>query len=152
MHTSDPVELFKRYLRAKGKNVTKVRQRIVEEVFRTHEHFDVPTLWARLRDAHISVSTIYRTLELLVDSGLVRKVDLGDKHLHYEHIFGRQHHEHMICVSCGKVLEFYDPELEKMILDLTERLGFQHHSHNLQIFGLCPDCQRRGVRGENRRE
>ena len=139
----DPVKLFKRYLRAKGKNITRVRQRIVEEVFRSKEHFDVPTLWARLRDANVSVSTIYRTLELLVDSGLVRPVDLGDKHLHYEHIFGRRHHEHMICVGCGKVLEFYEQKLEGMILELAERHNFQHHSHNLQVFGLCAECRRK---------
>jgi len=143
MQGSDPVRLFKHYLRAKGKNITKVRERIVEEVFRSREHFDVPTLWARLRDANISVSTIYRTLELLVDSGLVRQVDLGDRHLHYEHIFGRRHHEHMICVGCGKVVELYDEELEGMILDFAARVGFQHHSHSLQVFGLCGECQRK---------
>jgi len=145
MPGEDPVRLFKRYLKAKGLNITKTRERIVEEVFKIHEHFDASELWARLRHTSISLSTIYRSLDLLVDSGLVRKVDLGDAHIHYEHVFGRRHHEHLICVGCGKVLEFFDQPLEEAILEVTERFGFQHHSHSLQIFGLCRQCQGKGA-------
>ena len=126
-------------------NITRSRERIVEEVFKTHEHFDATDLWARLRDTTISLSTIYRTLNLLVDSGLVREVDLGDAHLHYEHVFGRRHHEHLICVGCGKVLEFFDRSLEETVLEVAERFNLQHHSHSLQIFGLCKECRGRGT-------
>jgi Fur family ferric uptake transcriptional regulator len=146
MQGDNPIQLFKRYLKAKGLNVTRSRERILEEVFKTHEHFDATELWARLRDTTISLSTIYRTLGLLVDSGLVREVDLGDAHIHYEHIFGRRHHEHLICVGCGKVLEFFDRALEEKVLEMAERFDFQHHSHNLQIFGLCQDCQKKGAK------
>lgn len=140
----EPLTLFKRYLKVKGKNITKSRERIVKEVFKTHEHFDVSELWAKLRDTTISVSTIYRTLALLVDCGLVREVDLGDPHLHYEHIFGHHYHEHMICVGCGKVLEFLDSALEDGLAEVVDRFNFQHHSHSLQIFGLCKECQESG--------
>lgn len=146
MQRDNPIQLFKRYLKAKGLNVTRSRERILEEVFKTHEHFDATELWAKLRDTTISLSTIYRTLGLLVDSGLVREVDLGDAHIHYEHIFGRRHHEHLICVGCGKILEFFDRALEEKVLEMVERFDFQHHSHNLQIFGLCQDCQEKGAK------
>jgi len=152
MRSDDPVELFEHYLRAKGKKVTRSRKRIVEEVFRTPEHFDASDLWAKLRSENISVSTIYRTLELLVDSGLVRKVDLGDPHLHYEQAFGRHHHEHLICVGCGKVLEFLDQTLEDALLEVVDRLEFQHHSHSLQVFGLCKGCQAKSVRKQGKKQ
>lgn len=139
----DPVKLFTDYLRSRGKNVTEARKRIVEEVFKIHHHFDAGDLWTRLRDkTSLSISTIYRTLDLLVDSGLVNKVDLGTGQNFYEHVFGHQHHDHLICTNCGKVIEFSDPELEENLQTIIKRHGFKEEVHDLKIVGLCEECQK----------
>jgi len=140
----DPRELFVRYLRAKGKNVTEARRKIVEMVFSMHGHFDAFDIWAKLRGAPhnltISISTIYRTLRLLADAGLIRKVGLGEPHAHWEHIFGSREHGHLICLGCGKVIEFSAQEIEEGLGRVVERYKFQYWRRNLEIFGLCADC------------
>lgn len=139
-----PRGLFERYLRSKSKNVTETRKKIVEAVFSMHGHFDASDLWAKLRGAPhnltISISTIYRTLDLLVDAGLIREVSLGEPHAHWEHVLGREEHGHLICLSCGKVIEFSAREIEENLEEVVERYGFQHWRSNLQVFGLCADC------------
>ena len=94
---------------------TPEREAILGQVFATHEHFEADDLLLRLKKKNIRISraTIYRTLELLVKSRLVRKVTFGENHTHYEHTFGHKHHDHLICVKCGNVLEFTNPNIEQ---------------------------------------
>lgn len=143
MQIEDPQQLFTDYLRSRGKNVTYARKRILQEVFKIHHHFDVGDLWVRLRDeTSISISTIYRTLDLLVDSGLVNKVDLGEACQSYEHIFGHRHHDHLMCKACGRVIEFSDPALEVNLQTIIERHGFKEELHDLKVLGLCEECRK----------
>jgi len=99
---------FNRYLDKQGLKSTTERQLILDEVLALEDHFEAEDLLIRLRQrgARISKGTIYRTLNLLVESGLVRQVAFVDKHAHYEHVYGHEHHEHLICLSCGKIINF----------------------------------------------
>ena len=89
------------------------------------------------KQVKISRATVYRTLELLVKSGMVRRVHLGEDHYHYEHVRGDSHHDHLICTTCGGVIEFHDEELEQRQREICERRKFTPTFHNLQILGVC---------------
>jgi Fur family ferric uptake transcriptional regulator len=137
------VETFAKYLNSKDLKLTKERKTVLQEIFLHRGHLDVEDLLHSLRKKKKTASraTIYRTLELLVDSGLVRKVDLGHGHSHYEHVLGQAPHGHMICLKCGKVIEFSDKRIEQSIEKLCEKNGFARTSHCFQVFGYCRDCK-----------
>jgi Fur family ferric uptake transcriptional regulator len=137
-----PVQLFTHYLKSQGLNVTRVRRRIVEAVFASPTHLTAPDLWLRLRgEPGVSMATIYRTLDLLVAGGLVRKLDLGSPYAHYEPLVGHAPHEHLICTRCHQIVEFTAMDIEERLLEAAERHGFLHQRHDLKIYGLCPGCQ-----------
>lgn len=141
MEIDNPQNQFKQYLKSEGFNVTQARQQIAEEIFETEDHFDVTTLWGRLRtETSISMSTIYRTLELLHDAGLVKEVDLGKPHKHYENIFDQSDHGHIICLDCGRVVEFPADQLNSAIERTARFNHFQIEYSKLQVFGYCDNC------------
>jgi Fur family ferric uptake transcriptional regulator len=136
--------LFRRYLAGQKLKMTRERRRILEEVFSSEEHFGADELHLRFVDHKVAVSraTIYRTLEHLVQSGLVRRVYLDNqKKAFFEHVHGRRHHEHMICLSCGKVIEFSDDPLEERQEQVCRDHKFKALRHSLRIVGLCSSCQ-----------
>ena len=140
--------LFRRYLREQGLPVTSQREAIAEVVFSSAEHLSVESLEGKLRERgeRIGKATIYRTLEMLVKSGLVAEHDFGEGFKRYEHLFG-QHpmREHLICTECGKVEEFASEELLQLQESEAMKRGFQPARYRLQIYGLCAGCQAAGV-------
>jgi Fur family ferric uptake transcriptional regulator len=139
---SEGAALFRKYLAQKNLKMTRERRQIIEEVFSSPEHFGADELHLRLmrKDVSASRATVYRTLDHLVESGLVRRLYLQKKKAFYEHVHGRKHHEHMICLSCGKVIEFSDDPLELRQDSVCRKLGFKPLRHSLRIVGLCSDC------------
>ena len=137
------IKNFNQYLDSKNLKLTPERKVVLQEIFIKPGHLEVEELIYRLRrkKKNVSRATIYRTLELLVDSGMVRKFDLGHGHSHYEHISGHPHHEHMVCLECGKVLEFSDKKIESSLKRVCENSGFKHCAHYFQVFGYCKNCQ-----------
>ena len=137
------IETFAKYLNSKNLKLTKERKAVLQEIFLQQGHLEAEDLLHSLRrkKKRASRATIYRTLELLVDSGMVRKVDFGHGHSHYEHVLGHTHHEHMICLKCGKVIEFSDKKIDRSLKKLCENSGFEQTSHCFQIFGYCKDCR-----------
>jgi Fur family ferric uptake transcriptional regulator len=135
---------FRNFLRSKGLKFTPERQIVLEEVFAIHDHFEAEDLLLRIRrhDRRVSKGTIYRTLNLLVESGLVRKVAFVDKHTHYEHVYGHGHHEHLICLSCGRVIEFYRELLEDSLAQVCKENNFSSKSHKVEVVGYCQQCNR----------
>lgn len=140
---SHAIESFAKYLSSKNLKLTEERKVVLREIFLHPGHLEAEDLWHNLRKKkkRTSRATVYRTLDLLVDSGMVRKVDLGHGHSHFEHVLGHAHHEHMICLKCGRVLEFSDTRFERSMKKLCERGGFKHTSHYFQVFGYCKDCR-----------
>jgi len=140
------LERFKEILSDQGLKLTREREALVREIFSTHYHFEADELLFRLKDKGVKISraTIYRTLDLLVKAGLVRRVHLGEDHYHYESVESGSHHDHLICTTCGSVIEFHDPALEARQGEICLSHGFEPTYHNLQILGLCAACQRRG--------
>ncbi len=136
---------FESFLRSRQLKLTGERLELVEEVFGQAHHFDADQLHMALKQKGkaISRATVYRTLDLLVQCGLVRKSSFGDQHAHYEAVRSDEHHDHLICLNCDAIIEFYRPKLEALQDAICQEYGFKpmHHSH--QIFGLCKDCQNR---------
>jgi Fur family transcriptional regulator, ferric uptake regulator len=150
--TQSPVEKFREYLasRPNPQRFTEQQKDLVEHVFARHSHFDADQLVKDLEDAGLNVSraTVYRTLTKLVDAGMLRKLEIGTK-TYYEHDYGYPQHEHLVCGSCGKMIEFQHPAIESAIEEICGQHQFQMAGHTLVIRGTCVDCNR--ARAANRR-
>ena len=137
---------FQEFLQQQGLKLTSERTALVREIFSTHYHFEADELLFKMKEKNVKISraTVYRTLELLVKSGMVRRVHLGEDHYHYEHVSGNSHHDHLICTTCGGVIEFHDELLESRQREICEKKKFTPTFHNLQILGVCDSCRRKG--------
>ncbi len=137
---------FQDFLQQQGLKLTSERTALVREIFSTHYHFEADELLFKMKEKSVKISraTVYRTLELLVKSGMVRRVHLGEDHYHYEHVTGNSHHDHLICTTCGAVIEFHDEVLEQRQREICERKKITPTFHNLQILGVCDACKRKG--------
>ena len=132
------------YLKQKQLKYTPERKTILKEVFSIHDHFEADELYLILRqkgDQRISRATVYRTLPLLEESGLIRRVVFTEKHTHYERVYGHKHHEHLICLKCGKIIDFYRKSLEGALEDVARENEFKSVAYKLEITGYCKDCQ-----------
>ena len=141
------LEQLRAVVRAKGLKRSEVRDAVARAALRTEGHFTAEELLATLRgqgrtSAH--AATVYRVLPLLVEAGLVREslLSVGQGH-RYERAFEREHHDHLVCTSCGRVVEFEFQAFELLQRDLAERLGFRLTGHVHELFGVCERCRRR---------
>lgn len=135
------------FLASKGLRRTKQRDVIIEAAFGTQEHFNAEDLhvMARRIDRTISRATVYRTLSLLVDCGLLREVDLGRDQTYYDPNFlDKPEHNHLICVDCDRVVEFEDDHIAVMEDCITRRLGFTPASKTIRIVAKCDQLGRTG--------
>jgi len=142
------VRLFGRYLREQGLPVTHQREAVADVVFESQEHLSVDGIEQRLRERgdRIGKATIYRTLDLLVRSRLVEEHDFGEGFKRYEHRLSSQPvHEHLVCLECGKVIEFRSPEIQAVEGRVQQDHGFVPARHRLEIFGLCRECHDAGA-------
>jgi len=140
------ISRFQQFLSGQGLKLTHERTALLREIFSAHYHFEADELLFKMKEKKVKISraTIYRTLELLVKSGMVRRVHLGEDHYHYEYITGNSHHDHLVCTTCGAVIEFHDPLLEERQREICARKKFTPTYHNLQILGVCDNCRRKG--------
>ena len=136
------IERFAQYLSRHKLKMTRERRVILDHVVSVRGHFDVDDLLVRLRKAGHGVSraTLYRNLPRLVDSGLIHKVEMAHGQARYELMVGRHHHDHMICLGCGTILEFESPEVERIQVEVCRRKKFVMTGHTHQIRGYCSGC------------
>jgi len=141
-------KIFRKYLEKRGLKLTSERQALFDELFARHEHMEADELLVRLRTNHkkISRATIYRTLDLLVDAGIVGRVRIGETGYRYERLRAGEHHDHLICNECGRVIEFFEPAIESLQDEVCERYGFLALSHSHQLRGICRQCRPRAAR------
>lgn len=134
--------LFRAYLHDRGLKYTPERRMLLQEVLSDNEHFEAEQLLISMRQAgkRVAKATIYRTLPLLVNCGILKQVQFGDKLARYEHTFGQAPHDHMVCRKCRRIVEFDSSEVVKLRAELAGRYGFEALSHRFQITGLCSEC------------
>ena len=139
----DELLVFRNFIRRKSLRYTPEREQIVKEVFSTHDHFDVDDLYLRMRNKgkNVSKASIYRTIPLLLESGLIQEVFHEDGHMHYEHIYGHPHHCHLRCISCGKIIEFRNESIMGLEKELEKQYGFEVIGHKLDVYGRCTKCR-----------
>lgn len=143
------LERFHRHLRDHRLPVTPQRTLIARVLFESDEHLSVEAIERRLKQmgARVGTATIYRTLDTLVESGLLRTHDFGEGFRRYEPVALSQQHEHLVCLRCGAVHEFQNDRLERMLPVIADEFHFQHQRHRIEIYGLCRDCRQRDLGG-----
>ena len=140
-------QIFLEHIQKTGLRKTAQRDLILEIFLITEEHLSSEDLYwlVQKQDPTVGHTTVYRTLKLLTDAGLAREVRLGDGRTYYEHHYNHEHHDHMICTECGKVIEFFSPELEAMQDEMADKYNFKPTHHSLRILGICEDCQKNEI-------
>lgn len=139
----DKVGHFEGLLEKRGLKYTYERKQILDEVLHLKEHFDADSLYERFKKKGLRISrdTVYRTLPLLLESNVIQKSAGAGKREFFERIGTKGHHDHMICIECGKIIEFQCEEIEKLQERKAAEYGFQLAFHDHRLFGTCKDCQ-----------
>jgi Fur family ferric uptake transcriptional regulator len=137
-------EVLLKHIQKRGLKRTAQRDLILDVFLRTEEHLSSEDLYrlVQAEDPTVGHTTVYRTLKLLTDAGLAREVRFGDGRTHYEHNYKHQHHDHMICTECGKIIEFFSAELEALQDQMAAKHKFEVTQHLLRIIGVCAECRR----------
>tara|TARA_Y100001968_G_scaffold268943_1_gene259543 strand:+ start:764 stop:1303 length:540 start_codon:yes stop_codon:yes gene_type:complete len=141
-------EKFLHFLEQKSLRITQQRRAIVDTVFGTDQHFTAEQLleWAREKDSSVSRATVYRTLPLLTESGLVHEMDFGKDYKIYDPNYAEHpNHNHIICKDCDKIVEFESDRLEALENEITSKLGFEVESQQLTINASCEEMKRAGA-------
>lgn len=143
--SQSPEGRFREYLasRPEPKRFTNQHRELVEHIFARHKHFDTNELIEDLKQAgrRVSRPTVYRTLALLVDAGLLRRIEVGRRTV-FDHDYGYPAHDHMVCGECGTMIEFQHPGLDAVLREVAGEHQFQAEGRTLVIRGVCGDCNK----------
>jgi Fur family ferric uptake transcriptional regulator len=134
---------FESFLRERSLKLTPQRERIFDRAFSTHEHFTAEAMYtwlARQPGPRVSRATVYRTLSLLLEGEFMKSLDVGRGELVYEHVLGHGHHDHMVCLDCGRIEEFHDERIEELQLEAALKKGFELVKHDHRLIGYCRAC------------
>lgn len=139
---------FTDFLTRRNLRITAQRQAIIDTVFNTQQHFTAEQLleWSHQRDQSVSRATVYRTLPLLTESGLVREIDFGKDHKFYDPNYAdHPNHNHIICHDCDKIVEFESEKIARLENEISQQLGFSVKAQRLQITGSCQELKKLGA-------
>ena len=134
---------FKEALKKEGLKYTPQRTAVLEEIIKDKGHRESEEIYLALkkRGQHVSRATVYRTMDILVNNGFARKMNLGDGRARYESKVNSPHHDHLVCMDCGLIVEFMDQKIEDLQDEIAIQYKFQLKRHIHQLFGLCKKCQ-----------
>ena len=134
---------FRRLLEGRGFKYTQERKSIFEEVCGLKDHFDADSLYDRFKNKGLRISrdTVYRTIPLLLESGAIQKSVGEGKREFFERVSVKGHHDHMVCVRCGKFIEFRCEEIERLQDKVAKEYGFKMMFHDHRLFGVCRHCR-----------
>ena len=134
------------FMNKRGLRSTEQRRLIIDTLFDASEHITIDGLLSEVRaiDPKVGYATVYRTLKMLTESGVVQEHKFGDGHTRYELADANSHHDHLICLECGRVDEFVDDVIEKRQKAVAESNGYALAQHQLALYGYCADCRASG--------
>ena len=147
VETADVIQQVREEARRRGVRWTNQRQVIVETFITSNEHLTVEELHRRVRllDATVSAATVYRTINMLVEIGVAVKRHFGDGSATFESNLDKHHHDHLVCLSCGKIEEFELQAIEDLQEQVAGDHGFRLVHHRMELYGVCKECQAKGV-------
>jgi len=141
---SDVLDNFKKLLKANKLKYTKQRELILEIIYNNDGHFTPEDIYNLIKssypDVKLGIATVYRTLTLLEDANIVTSISFGAQGKKYEFGLGA-HHDHLVCLQCGGIEEFFDETMEKLQEDIAKKFNFKMTSHIMKITGICSACQ-----------
>ena len=148
MRNEKAAEIFRTFLKDGKNRITPERFEVLDAALEHKGHFGADDLFIQLKNlkSKVSPATVYNTLELLAQYDLISKRNFGDHLNRYESNYKRQTHDHLICVDCGKIIEFSDARLSKIPQEVSDKLGFEMDSYSFNIFARCKnqkECKNR---------
>ncbi len=143
-------EIFRSHMKEHGQRQTPERFMVLEEIYQADGHFDADEIYFNMKKGgtRISRATVYNTLDLLIECGLVQRQQFGKNLYYYERAYAYQQHDHIICKECGAVMEFCDPRIQEIKTMMEEMHDFNITGHSLHFFGTCDDVGSCGRRTE----
>ncbi len=138
----DYKEKLKEIVKSKGLKYSTQREEILKVLYNSKEHLTSEEIYNEVKkiNRNIGLATVYRALAFLEEQGLINSISFGSEGKKYELNRGK-HHDHMICINCNKIIEFFDEELEKLQKEIAEKHGFKLIAHELNMYGICKECQ-----------
>ncbi len=135
-------QVFEEHIAARGFRMTRQRGLILDMFLKKEDHLSPEELYflVKTKDRTVGRATVYRMLRLMKEADLARQVNLGDGLARYEHKYGHAHHDHLICLRCGKAIEVVDADIEALQEKLARKHGYSLTGHQMDLFGLCPGC------------
>jgi len=139
----DATKIFLQFLKENDLKNTPERMIIMQEIVKLDDHFDAETLLDHFKkvDIKISRASIYRTLELLVNCGLIKKVNFNNNSYHYESVNQENEHDHFICLKCDQIIEFYDEDIKNIHSRLIGKYNIYIKDYIHQVYGICAECK-----------
>lgn len=139
MKNQQAAEIFRNFLKSEKNRITPERFEVMDAALEYEGHFGADDLYILMKNhkSRVSRATVYKTLELLTQCDLLSKRNFGDNMTRYESSYKRQNHDHLICMDCGRIVEFSDPKIKKIPEEISNHLGFDFSSYSFNIFARC---------------
>ncbi len=140
---SDRLETFRLWIKDQGLKTTAQREDIAQVFFSVKRHISVEELYSEVRtiNPRVGYATVYRTLKLLKECGLAEERHFADGQARFENVEDQNHHDHLICERCGRIVEFVQPRIEELQGEVAQRYGFVATTHKTEIYGICQECR-----------
>jgi len=138
----NPIKQFNDFISKKGLKTTSQRLIILESFLESTSHYSTEDLYLKLRAEHpkIGYATVHRTLKLFAECGIAAERHFGDGQTRFEPVHGEEHHDHLVCTRCGVIIEFEEPQIEKLQESVAAAHNFTIENHRLELYGLCAAC------------
>ncbi|MBU1043995.1 MAG: transcriptional repressor [Candidatus Omnitrophica bacterium] len=137
-------EFYKQYLLNNKIRYSAQRDKILDVFLKMERHLSIAQIYELVRNKYpqIGYTTVYRAMNLICKAGIAEKIDFGDGISRFEHKYGQEHHDHLICLNCGKFIEVIDAQIEELQRQLAKTHKFVLKGHKMQLFGTCCDCSK----------
>lgn len=142
MKNKEIKNIFNNFLKQNNLRTTKQRDLILN-IFLQKKHITIEQLYesVKKKDNTIGIATVYRTLKLFCEANICNEIKLRDGTSRYEPVIFSEHHDHLICINCGKVIEVFDKEIENIQMKICKEYDFELIDHKLTLYGLCKECR-----------